>query len=485
MTENINEELKQLESEDTLSLNPKKFNDNGLSNDQTKALESLLEWALRVKNNRDESIFYTLAGYAGTGKTTLVSYFLKAITSQGYRSSRICVCAPTHKAKKVIADKTGWDIQETLQALLGLKLDVNLEDFDVNSPTFNSIGERKIRDYDLVIVDESSMVNTDLYTTIVDCAKGSGTKVLFVGDAKQLNPVKEYTISPALIAPINRYELTEIVRQDVGNPLIHLLTLLREDIANNTDNALELLRAKPEDFNDKDEGYKTVSGNDFGVCISEVLNSEAFQIDRNHCRFIAWTNDCITTTNSWIRKNVFKHTDKLVVGELLLSYKTVAIDKEIVIVNSDDYLVESITPSVIREYNKPIDILIVAVRGVDTGTLSRVKVVVPTQENYKNFVEVHNDFVRQGKEDRRQWKWFYEFRNDFTVMETLTEGKALVTKKDMDYGYGITIHKSQGSTYNTVFVNGKDINKNPNNTERRRLWYVALSRASNKVYINF
>lgn len=43
----------------------------------------------------------------------------------------------------------------------------------------------------------------------------------------------------------------------------------------------------------------------------------------------------------------------------------------------------------------------------------------------------------------------------------------------------------QGSTYDTVFVNYKDLAQNPNQFERTRLLYVALSRASVKTYLNF
>ena len=90
----------------------------------------------------------------------------------------------------------------------------------------------------------------------------------------------------------------------------------------------------------------------------------------------------------------------------------------------------------------------------------------------------------------KAWVRFYEFKNRILVIDDILTGakdkwyKPEIIKKHIAYGYGITIHKSQGSTYNTVFVNGKDINKNINDIERKRLWYVALSRASTKVYIN-
>ena len=51
-------------------------------------------------------------------------------------------------------------------------------------------------------------------------------------------------------------------------------------------------------------------------------------------------------------------------------------------------------------------------------------------------------------------------------------------KKDLDYGYAITGHKSQGSTYSHVFVMENDINENWVLKERNQIKYVALTRPS-------
>ena len=59
----------------------------------------------------------------------------------------------------------------------------------------------------------------------------------------------------------------------------------------------------------------------------------------------------------------------------------------------------------------------------------------------------------------------------------------LIVKKDLDYGYAITIHKSQGSTYTNVMINEDNVDKNSNNEERNKLKYVALSRPTDKAYV--
>lgn len=458
-----------------------------LNEDQNKSIESMETWAYNSIKTRDENLFYKLTGAAGTGKTTVLDTFLKKLRTP-FSPHRVCICAPTHKAKKVMKQKTSWDNAETLQALLGLKLDTNLDDFDVNNPTFNPIGDRKIKDYDLVIIDESSMINTELYITICDCAKATGSKVMFVGDIKQLNPVKEYAISPALISPIHGYNLTQIVRQSNTNPLILLLDIIRDDIENKTNKHIQYMIENPKQFNEKGEGYSIVKGEEFARELTTGFKSKEFIQDKNYCRYISWTNDSISKTNKWIRDTIFACKENLQVGELILSYKTLAVKEFLVITNSDDYIVQALDEGGDNDYG--IKTWVVKLLCIDTDKVSIVNVVVPNEQNYERFIDEHEDLVDRAKSSRagRDWVRYYTFRDSFTLLEPLTTkryGKqALVTKKDLDYGYGITIHKSQGSTYNTVFVNGKDINRNSNDAERLKLWYVALSRASNKVIIN-
>ncbi len=483
--DNLANELEQLSKDSVLPLKPKPVND-GLKEDQSKALEILKEWAYRVYKMRSEQNFFALRGSAGTGKTTLIASFLSALQFP-YRASRICICAPTHKAKKVLQQKTKWRNAETLQALLGLKMDTSLENFDPNSPEFQQLGERKMRDYEMIIVDESSMINSALYGTIVETAIQSGTKVLFVGDPKQLNPVKEYHISPSLITPINQYELTQIIRQEKDNPLIQVLDALRNDIEHGTATYLHLLKGTPSNFNDRGEGYAVLNDVDFSEKVKLGIKSDSFLEDKNFCRYISWTNDSISRTNKWVRKAVVEATNPtLQVGEILLAYKTVVDGDEIIITNSDDYEVQKIEESLISEYDVPINTLKVRLVGIDTGAVSNIHIVVREQENYTNYVALHKQQVDKAKRigGRRGWGKFYEFKNSMLVLDNIFEGTNLLIKKDLDYGYGITIHKSQGSTYNTVFVNGKDINKNMTDVERKRLWYVAMSRASKIVYIH-
>jgi len=148
------------------------------NNEQTDALNKIKHWLM----NGD--LFFTLSGYAGTGKSTILKKIL-----DNYNGN-VVVSAPTHKAKKVIANVTGKRGQ-TLHSLLGLRPDVNLDDFNPNDPQFNPIAEPKITDFSFVVIDEASMINQELYKLIHSNVLNSKTKVLFVGDPAQIPPVGE------------------------------------------------------------------------------------------------------------------------------------------------------------------------------------------------------------------------------------------------------------------------------------------------------
>lgn len=460
--------------------------------DQETALESMNEWLYKKVENADDCLF-SLTGSAGTGKTTLVKNFIDSL-NYPYKS-RVCVSAPTHKAKKVISFKSGCDESSTVQALLGLKPDLDLAEFDVNNPTFSATNQKLMNNFRLIIIDEASMVNADLFQVIVEEAASKKTKILFIGDLKQLPPIKE-EISLTLSKPVYKYNLTQVVRQEVTNPLINLLECLRNDIDHGTDNYKRMLEEYPISINDKGEGYEVLSvPQDAGTKLGEYFVRASSLNDKNHVRFIAWTNDCIQSVNKYIRDKGFKFTIPLNNGETLLAYKTLIDDQDNVrIVNSEDYIVNSITE---RIDHLGIKVWVCELKCIDTDMKTMVNIVIPLPDNYETYLIERQDLLNTALAKRgKAWKAYYAFRNSYCLLESLVENKKVIDGKDLDYGYGITIHKSQGSTYENVFVHGKDINQmvkfaTSRGTEAlrraeldcKKLWYVALSRASHKAYI--
>ena len=144
-------------------------NQYGLHKSQAEGLQALSEW---WNSNELEC---TLRGYAGTGKTFLLKTFIKTVVNKTFT-----ITAPTHKALDVMEQHLGVK-GLTLQSLHGLKPNVEMADFDIDNLQFMSIGRPKMDSYSLIIIDESSMINTDLFELNRMRATEKNIKILYVG----------------------------------------------------------------------------------------------------------------------------------------------------------------------------------------------------------------------------------------------------------------------------------------------------------------
>ena len=187
-----------------------------LSPTQKKIVESILDW-YKSKKTR----YLTLGGYAGTGKTTLLGYLGSRLHKE-YREISIAYCSFTGKASLVLKKKleeskslTPSDYIGTIHRLIYKPI---LDEDD------NIIGWEKIPvdsfEYDLIVVDEASMVSEDIWNDLLSFEK----PILAVGDHGQLPPVEgKFNL---MASPMLRLE--EIYRQEKGNPIIMVSELARK-----------------------------------------------------------------------------------------------------------------------------------------------------------------------------------------------------------------------------------------------------------------
>jgi len=438
--------------------------------------EGLLKINKWLKNGHT---FFTLAGYAGTGKTTMIKKILEK-----YRGG-VVVSAPTHKAKKVVMNTTGKDGQ-TLHALLGLRPDVDLDNFNPNDPKFNPIAVPKITDYNFVIIDEASMINQELYDLILEKTKGSRTKVLFMGDPAQIPPVGEKESVVFKQTEIELHQLTKIERQNDTNPLAFIYDALRNNL-NRIDGGFE----RKSNMNDLGEGVIfTLDKRAFRSAILEKFTSEDYKKDTDFAKVIAWKNETVMMANKVIRDELFgTKTDIIEVGDILMAYRSISDAKQRynIIENSADYRVMEKSELVenaygIKGYNVKLreDLASRHYRYQDVFIIE-----ANDHQNLHLYGDMHDFFRDMGKANKKLWTKYYDFRRANILMKTIDKfktgqyrGTSDVIVKDLDYGYAITGHKSQGSTYSHVFVMENDINENWVLKERNQIKYVALTRPS-------
>jgi len=440
-----------------------------LNEQQVGALKDIKDWLLSKSE-----LFYTLAGFAGTGKTTIAKEAVKHLRFG------VGVSAPTHKAKKVIARSVGRPAN-TIQSLLGLQPNTDLDNFNINKPQFDSLREPAIGDYDLILIDEASMLNTDLFTLLIQEAANYKTKILFMGDPAQLPPVKEDISQVFVSEKINRtYQLTKVERQADGNPLMLFYDAIRNDISSSIDRFEHKTQV-----NDKGEGIEFHKDLDpFKARVIDVFTSGEYREDKDYAKLLSWTNEQVKAWNKIIRNAIFTEEGKRVleIGDLLLSYNSVTGSYgQPLIENSTEFIVKGVREAT-NEYH--IEGYRVALQDLDGFNVNEeIFIVKPQLDNYVRFLAEFNDKLAYAKRVKGgAWREYYHFKERNLLVEDLRDKyKKLIVKKDFDYGYAITVHKSQGSTYNTVFVTENVIDLNPIAEERNKLKYVAFSRPTKLV----
>lgn len=431
-----------------------------LTEDQKLALSALEEW---YKNNNE--LFICLNGSAGTGKTTLVKYF---IDTNNLHRTKLAVSAPTHKAKQVISEKT--EIQGfTIHKLLGIKLDVDILNFDPLDPAFRQVGNPLIDSFRLVIVDEASMINKELYETLYNTCNARGIKVLFIGDELQLNPVKE-RISP-VFTNNKCVTLTTIVRQDNDNPLLDILTQLREDIQNDKQRYLSIIRSGS-NVNDKG-GYILYDNMEK----FKESAAAAIAVDPYNNKVIAWANDVVIGWNTFIKSRVNPSEFELGKFDTIIACKNYYGTDYQILQNGEFMQVVSVLPNTITIDKVTLNLLSCVLEKED-GTKTTLNIVRKSSILDFASVLIKKKEYAKAKKSGYAWKSYYNFRGQYMILEDIYSTQGLIDTKDLLLGYSITTHKSQGSTYNETFIVLNNLLRNPNIKERNRLAYVAISRTS-------
>ena len=464
--------------------------------DQTKAYNSLISF---INSDFDDKDYKrALVGPAGTGKTYLIRSLIK---NCNLSYSVIGLAAPTHKACRVLQESLG-DVScklNTIASDLGLRINYNNEKFDINHPPFDPRGEIKIKTFKLYIVDESSMLNRSLTGLLEKTCKTESCKIIYVGDETQLAPVGEF-YSPALRG-IKTYRLNQIVRQEEDNPIRDLLDLLRFDVAHKTFNFINYITKNPYRFDDYNtKGYAVCNQEDFTRLVYTNFTDERLTNDVDYAKIVAYTNINVSAWNKFVRNAIIKDAAKSVITQhdLFISYITIVnMFKVPILKNSEDYIIKEVVNYVHPKYGfKGFLCRFICIHG---GNETTPIFVLDHTDNFsvQKYLQVLDNLIKDAKTANTKvrsvkWKEYFEFKESCLLLVDIKDrlGNS-VANRSIDYGFALTSHKSQGSTFDTVFVDVNDIvfdsnGRVWNNVEEinRRL-YVACSRCKNKLYLRY
>jgi exodeoxyribonuclease-5 len=162
-----------------------------------------------------------LAGYAGTGKTTM----LKVLSST---VGDICILTPTGKAAIRVTEATGLDASTVHRWMYR---PTELPDGSV-SFALKPTSEIYQPGSGLVVVDEASMLTQDMYLDLLGVCGSIGCHLLLVGDPFQLPPVGDsFSVFNPTFKVFGKVTLTEVLRQALDNPIIRVSMAIRESDA--------------------------------------------------------------------------------------------------------------------------------------------------------------------------------------------------------------------------------------------------------------
>ena len=441
---------------------------------QTEALDKLTDFL-----DSDKQAFL-LQGKGGTGKTTIIKKIVKEAQAQG---KSVLAIAPTHKAKKVLARSLNDPgiKSTTLAAALAIKLDETTGKFTPDEFA-RKMDRVPITKTSLVIIDESSMISDKLLEEIKSLLP-KGAKIIFMGDKAQLPPVGQEKDSTVFDIK-NNYTLTEKMRQAATSPIINIGT----KVAQNVETTGERV-ANPITKEDRINTFDAVSGSSIIWEDSENKALDAFVEDIKNAndnvdfaKVVTFNNQnhnspqSVKSLNNKIRLKLYgeqANKQQFIPGEILTSYDTFG-GEDILFYNSEDLIV--------KEATEPTrNTITVNVTSKQQGNRSKsfdfdiINLTLKNEEGKDITVPV----IAESSKEEYQRTLTQLFKTDKQM------GYALSNKfGNLEYGYAVTSHKAQGSTYTNVYVMEDNIMGSSNGGSlkaKSQSLYVAVSRPTTKL----
>ena len=426
------------------------------SQDQVDAVDGICNELVNSVSNGTHTIT-VLTGSAGTGKTTVVKKLINQINQQSPYTA-IELCATTHRAASVLEYMTGQEVY-TGHALFKLRPSVNKNGKEV----LTGAGVCKIPHDSVIVIDESSMIGNQFLKAIVDIVKDKKLKLVFVGDPFQLPPPTD--ICSIFDGSLPTFTLTQVHRQLGGNPVLEKANEFREYI----EGIRDVEPALETNINSKGEGIHVLPHSDFVTkFVQKYMDySTGAEVDTPLCTY---TNESAINYNNMVRKAAYfleNTIEPFYPGERLIANTVVMQGEKTILTNNEIVHVENYTEA--ESYDIPG--YFVTVHG-DYNKYTKTDIKTVFSPKTKPAADkVLNEWKKEAIANRSKQSWqdYYKIKNSLA---------------DLRPPFAGTTHKAQGGTFPSVFIDKTNINKCRDAATRARLFYVALTRASNNAYIN-
>jgi hypothetical protein len=385
-----------------------------------------------------------LEGFAGTGKSTLVEHLIETLPkventlrliNEKFKGWETVLTATTNKACEALRSLSQGREVKTIHSHLGLKLS---KDYTTGETILVEGYNSETRVDELIFIDEASFIDANLLQLIFDMT--SNCKIVFMGDPAQLSPVKSSgNVPPVFAAGYPTARLTEVVRQAEGNPIIDLATAFRETV-----NSGEFFQFRPDGV-----FIEWMERSTWNKAIEAEFTRPEWRFDTS--KVLAWTNRTVIAYNHGIRAMV-KGDPEFAVGDygIVNNYLSGGGGKRRQRALKTDQMVE--------------------ITSMDSSNYAGTPGWDVTLDNH------FEAFLPETLTLRKQAITAAKAKSNFSLMKAIDE-----TWVDLRAAYSCTINKSQGSTYDTVYIDLDDIKACNQPNQIARMLYVAVSRARNRV----
>lgn len=432
--------------------------------------------------DKGDHFLFILQGYAGTGKTSLVSALIKALEEVRVRT---IILAPTGRAAKVIsqyADHKAYTIHKGI--------------YRVSARDEYRIFTRKENKYThtLFIVDEASMISADsaagefpgmgsLLDDLVDFVySNEHNRMLFIGDDAQLPPVQSEE-SPALSTEYMQHaydvtvyssRLTDVVRQSLNSGILYNATLLRDKISKEDCNFPFFSKNPFQDFT-------RVSGGD----LEELLNNLYGNNDCDQIVAITRSNKRAYLFNNEIRNRVLFRENRISTGDYLMAVKNnyywIDEGSEVGFLANGDIMEVMAIHKQQELYG--FNFADVTVRLCDYPNYPNVdiKIILESLEYegpslpYESYRQLYEAIAEDYQDVPNKRLRHLKIKND-----------PYLNAVQVKFAYSLTCHKTQGGQWKQVLVDQGFITEENLDKEFMRWLYTAITRSTENVYlINF
>ena len=446
------------------------------NSDQNSAIELLTNF---IFNDESRSLFI-LKGYAGTGKTNLISALTKALPSIRWRS---VLLAPTGRAAKVLSNYSQRQAQ-TIHKKIFRKA------FSNDGIIRFSLSEN-LHSQTLFIVDEASMIGTDkadgkLFNSLLEnlfeyVYSGKNCKLILIGDTAQLPPVgsnespalNEDYLKSAFHLSIKSFELKEVARQRLESGILLNATNLRNIIIKNT-------------F----KFPKLICGPDIlaltGEELEDALNNSLSKYGEDNVIIITRSNKRANLFNQNFRNRIKLFEEDLNTGDKLMIVKNNYYwlhennGDAGFIANGD---MAEITRILNREQVYGFNFCDCIIRLCDYPNMAEQQVKLITDSLYTDSPALNQE---------EQKKLYEAVLNDVqnepikSIRMAYLKNSPYYNALQVKFSYAITCHKSQGGQWPIVFIDQGFLTEENIDYGFLRWLYTAITRATEKVYlINF